>query len=77
VFATWTCSGFHLIGCAGQFTLTGGTGRFTGISGAGPVTFRSSHRAIAAGSAGAVATEAATGIVFWRELTYTIPGEAQ
>src|SRR5215475_14422908 len=40
IFADISCTGFRLVGCDGQFTLTGGTQRFQGITGGGPVTIR-------------------------------------
>lgn len=73
IYAEWSCAGTHLIGCDGEFTLTGGTGRFEGITGGGPMTVRSSLRAISGDAAGNTVGEAATGIIFWRGLHYTIP----
>jgi hypothetical protein len=72
VFAEISCAGFHLIGCDGDLTLTGGTGRFQGISGGGQVTIRSDFNEIAPLSKTA-AQEQASGILYLRELRYTIP----
>lgn len=72
LFAEIDCSGFHLIGCRGETTLTGGTGRFAGITGGGKVTVRSDQRAFTVASGASVA-EAATGIIYWPELRYTTP----
>jgi hypothetical protein len=72
IFARLECSGIHLIGCDGDFTLTGGSGRFAGISGGGPVTVRSDLREVVGVSSGAV-VEAVSGIMFWPNLSYQIP----
>ena len=72
VYADVTCSGFHLVGCNGDFKLTGGTGRFAGITGGGPVIIRSEFAKLAAAPQN-TAQEEATGIVYWKELHYTIP----
>ncbi len=75
VFASWTCSGYHLIGCGGEFTLTGGTGKFAGVTGGGPFVVRSSiHGLAAASSKGTVVVdEAIVGIAHWKELRYKLP----
>ena len=75
VFANWTCSGYHLVGCGGDFTLTGGTGKFAGVTGGGPFVIRSSiHGLAAASSKGAVVVdEASIGIAHWKELHYKLP----
>ncbi len=71
VYAEIACEGVHLIGCDGEFKLTGGTGRFEGISGGGPVVIRSDFRKLGA-DAGSTFGQA-TGIMYWRELSYRIP----
>lgn len=72
VFAEWTCSGVHLVGCNGDFKLTGGTDRFEGITGGGPMVVRSGLRDIAA-MPGNTIQESAAGIAIWRQLHYRIP----
>ena len=72
LFAAIDCSGFHLIGCHGETKLTGGTGRFADIKGGGEVTLRSDQRAFAVES-GSSMREAATGIIYWPALRYTMP----
>ena len=42
VYANWTCTGKHLEGCAGPFTIKGGTGRFSKVSGQSEFVVRSS-----------------------------------
>lgn len=72
-FAEWTCSGFHLLGCDGDFKLTSGTERFAGITGGGPFTTRSSMRQLAAALGEAGVQESASGIMVWRNLHYKLP----
>jgi hypothetical protein len=72
IFARLECSGIHLIGCDGDFTLTGGTGRFAGISGGGEVTVRSALREVVGVSSGSL-VESVSGIMFWPKLSYQIP----
>jgi len=72
IFAELTCTGIHLIGCDGDFTLTGGSGRFGGIGGGGRVTLRSDFRQLVGVSGGAV-VESVSGIMFWPSLSYQIP----
>jgi hypothetical protein len=33
LYASWTCTGKHLEGCGGPFTVKGGTGKFSNVSG--------------------------------------------
>ncbi len=73
VFAEWTCSGYHLIGCKGEFTWDGGTGRFAGVTGGGPIVVRTTIREVAVQANGNSAVEAAIGIAFWKGLRYELP----
>lgn len=72
IFAEFTCTGVHLIGCDGDFTLTGGTGRFAGITGGGRAVLRSSSRTLTAVGGSGVA-ESGSGILFWPALSYKLP----
>lgn len=72
LFAELSCSGFHLLGCDGEFKLTGGSGRFEGITGGGPVTIRSELREISVSSESG-ASEQGRGIIYWSALHYTLP----
>jgi hypothetical protein len=72
LFADIECSGFHLIGCQGETKLTGGTGRFAGITGGGAVIIRSERREFAVTTDRSI-VEGGAGIIYWRELRYTIP----
>lgn len=71
-FASFECTGYHLVGCSGEFRLEGGTGRLDGISGGGPVNFRGDRWALA-GRSDTEVTQAATGIAFWRGFKLTLP----
>ncbi len=73
IFANWACSGYHLIGCKGEFTLNGGTGRFSGITGGGPIVVRTTIREIAVQANENPDVEAAIGIAFWKGLRYELP----
>ena len=72
VFADVSCTGFRLVGCDGQFTLTGGTQRFEGIAGGGPVTMRSEFNEVV-GVSDTTTRQVAGGIIYWPALHYTIP----
>jgi len=73
IYANWTCSGYHLVGCTGKFTLTGGTGRFSKVTGGGPITVRTTFRKAAVAADKQSAVETAIGIAFWKGLTYKLP----
>ncbi len=72
IFAELACTGIHLIGCDGDFTLTGGSGRFAGITGGGMVILRSEFRELVGVSGGSI-VESVSGIMFWPSLSYQIP----
>jgi hypothetical protein len=72
IFAQLACTGVHLVGCDGDFTLTGGTGRFAGITGGGPVTVRSRLHELAS-LPGSTVVETVSGIMVWRALSYKVP----
>lgn len=72
IFAQLTCTGVHLVGCAGDFTLTGGTDRFAGITGGGHFTVRTQLQELVRLS-GSTVVQSASGIMFWRELHYKVP----
>jgi len=72
IFADVSCTGFRLVGCDGQFTLTGGTQRFQGITGGGPITLRSEFNAVV-GVSDTVAQQQARGIMYWPALHYILP----
>jgi hypothetical protein len=70
LYSNFTCTGFHLIGCKGDFEFTGGTDEFAGLTGKAKFTVRSDKWELTSEGSGEV-KEAATGIAFWRELSIT------
>ena len=73
IYAEWKNAGV-LGETEGDFIITGGTGIFKGIFGGGKIKFRSALvNTIASLKNGATVT-AATGLVIWPDLKYTIPG---
>jgi hypothetical protein len=66
------CAGVPLVGCAGESKLTGGTGRLANLSGSGHFIMRSSLHGLAV-KPDTTLEDTITGIIFWRELHYTIP----
>jgi hypothetical protein len=72
IYAVVTCSGVHLVGCDGVFTITGGTERFAGITGGGDGTIRGNFHEIDI-RPGHPVEELARGIIYWPELRYTVP----
>ncbi len=75
VYARWTCSGVHLVGCAGDFTLTGGTGKFEGITGQGPFVIRSALRRVVVEALSDSVSEQAVGIAVWSDFKYSLAAE--
>jgi hypothetical protein len=73
VYADWTCSGTQFVGCNGKFKFTAGTGSFAGISGEGDMIVRSGLQALAISGPGNIVQRAASGLVIWRNLHFTIP----
>ena len=71
-FGSFQCSGFHMIGCRGDFKLESGTDRLQGVTGGGPVIFKSDRWKLAANSDTEV-SQAATGIVYWSGFSMTMP----
>jgi len=72
IFAEFACTGVHLIGCSGDFTLTGGTGRFEGITGGGRAVLRANQRTLTPVGGVGIA-ETGSGILFWPALSYKLP----
>lgn len=72
VFADWTCKGYHLVGCRGDFKLTGGTGRYEGVSGGGKMTVRGDVHEIAIDSASTV-SRTSQGVIWWEALHVKLP----
>lgn len=73
VFAKWSCAGYHLVGCKGQFVLNGGTEKFAKVTGGGPFVVRTTNREVFFSADGSSTEEAAVGIAFWKGLRYELP----
>jgi hypothetical protein len=73
VYATWNCTGVHLAGCTGKFTLVGGTGKFKDITGSGDFQIRSEVVEYASKIQGDSVEAAAIGVAEWPALTYKLP----
>ena len=73
VYATWNCTGVHLAGCTGRFTLVGGTGKFKDITGGGDFQMRSDVVEYAAKIQVDSVEAAAIGAAEWSALTYKLP----
>jgi hypothetical protein len=70
VYADWTCSGEHIMGCEGKFTLTAGTGSYAGITGGGDMLVQSGLHASAVSGPGNIVQRSASGLVIWRNLRF-------
>ena len=73
VYSDAACTGFQLVGCAGDMKLTGGTGRFAGVSGGGKMVIRAGSRTVVPGKAEVVNPVAGTGTAYWEALEYKLP----
>jgi hypothetical protein len=73
IYSDLACTGFQLVGCAGDMKLTGGSGRFAGISGGGKVVIRSGSRTVVAGKSDVATPTQGTGTAYWESLEYKIP----
>ena len=72
VYMELACTGVPLVGCAGDSKITGGTGPFAHVAGGGHFVLRSSLHELAT-HGDATVKDTASGITFWRELSYQIP----
>lgn len=71
-YGRFTCAGYRLVGCAGDFELTGGEGRMAGATGAGPIVLRRHDTALTVDAGGQV-SEAALGTASWKGFTLKAP----
>lgn len=71
-YGRFTCAGYRLVGCAGDFELTGGEGRLAGATGAGPIVLRRHDTALTVDAGGQV-SEAALGTASWKGFTLKAP----
>jgi hypothetical protein len=73
VYAGWTCTGTHLEGCGGQFTVSGGTGKFRSVAGESVFVVRSTVAEYVVSIPEAGVTANFAGQAAWSALTYTTP----
>jgi hypothetical protein len=73
VYASWTCAGVFMQGCAGTFTLLGGTGKFEKITGNSEFEIRSDMAEYVVAMEGGSVEGAASGVAVWPALTYKVP----
>jgi hypothetical protein len=69
-YGGFTCDGWRLVGCGGDFTLEGGSGRLAGVSGGGPIVVRRYETTLTPAGDGSLFEEA-LGIASWKGLTLT------
>jgi hypothetical protein len=73
VYAGWSCTGKHLDGCGGPFTVSGGTGKFSSVSGESTFVVRSSVAEYVVSIPEGGVTANFTGQAAWSALKYTTP----
>jgi hypothetical protein len=73
IYANWTCTGKHLEGCAGPFTLKGGTGKFSNVSGQSTFAVKSTVAEYVVSIPEAGVTGNFAGQAVWSALRYTTP----
>lgn len=73
VYAGWSCTGTHLEGCGGPFTLSGGTGKFRTISGESMFVVRSTIAEYIVSVPEGGVTAKFTGQAAWSALKYRTP----
>jgi hypothetical protein len=73
VYAGWSCTGKHLEGCGGPFTVSGGTGKFSSASGESTFVVRSTVAEYVVSIPEGGVTANFTGQAAWSPLKYTRP----
>ena len=73
VYAGWSCTGTHLEGCKGPFTVSGGTGKFRSVSGESTFVVRSSMAEYIVSIPDGGVTANFAGQAAWSALRYTTP----
>ena len=73
LYASWTCTGKHLEGCGGPFTIKGGTGKFSKVSGQSLFVVRSALAEYVVSIPDGGVTANFAGQAAWSELKYTTP----
>jgi hypothetical protein len=73
VYAGWSCTGTHLDGCAGPFTVSGGTGKFRSIAGESTFVVRSKIAEYVVSAPDGGVTAEFAGQAVWSALRYKMP----
>jgi hypothetical protein len=73
LYASWTCTGKHLEGCGGPFTVKGGTGKFRNVSGQSVFVVQSTVAEYVVSIPEGGVTANFTGQAAWSALKYTTP----
>jgi hypothetical protein len=73
-YGDWECTGVHLVGCKGIFTVRGGSGRLDGIKGTSTILFRGRPERLI-DRPGMVSADA-LGIAVWRDFKVTTAAPA-
>lgn len=73
VYAGWSCTGTHLEGCGGPFTVSGGTGKFQNVSGESMFVVRSSVAEYVVSIPEGGVTANFAGEAAWSALKYRTP----
>jgi hypothetical protein len=73
VYAGWSCTGKHLEGCGGPFTLSGGTGKFSSVSGESTFVVQSAVAEYVVSIPEGGVTANFAGQAAWSALKYTTP----
>jgi len=73
VYAGWSCTGTHLEGCTGPFTISGGTGKFRSIAGESTFVVRSTLAEYIASIPEGGVTANFAGQAAWSALKYSTP----
>jgi hypothetical protein len=73
VYAGWSCSGKHLEGCEGPFTVSGGTGKFSSVSGESTIVVRSTVAEYVVSIPEGGVTANFAGQAAWSPLKYSTP----
>jgi hypothetical protein len=73
LYTSWTCTGKHLEGCGGPFTVKGGTGKFSNVSGQSMFVVQSTVAEYVVSIPEGGVTANFTGQAAWSALKYATP----
>lgn len=73
IFAEWSCSGTHGVGCKGMFKLLSGTNRFRGVTGKSEFEIRGTSHELLIDALSGEANGSFLALIRWDKFTYRIP----